>query len=73
MNNIFQVYEAIVLWVKHDKKNRAKFMPELFQNIRFLSIPIEYIKDKIEKEKLIISDVKCKLCFIFITIPSSCL
>lgn len=49
-----------MLWINHDVSKRSKFLPELLQEVRLLLIPIKYLVETIEVEKLIISNPKCK-------------
>ena len=38
-----KVYEALMRWVKFDMENRTSAFPELFSEIRLLSLPFEYL------------------------------
>lgn len=48
-----QVFESLMDWVKHDETNRLKHVPELLQCIRFRLIPLEYLKEKVERHQYI--------------------
>lgn len=43
------VFESLVDWVKHDETNRLKHLPELLQCVRFRLIPLDYLKEKVER------------------------
>lgn len=46
--------------MNQDIENRSELLPELLQAVRLLSIPIKFLVEVIETEKLIISNPKCK-------------
>ncbi|KAJ0058992.1 hypothetical protein NL108_003346 [Boleophthalmus pectinirostris] len=47
------VFESLMDWVKHDENNRLKDLPELLHCVRFRLIPLDYLKDKVEKHQYI--------------------
>lgn len=42
-----RVYEALMKWVNFDLEKRTNYFPKLFQEIRFLSLPFEYLMHNI--------------------------
>uniref|UniRef100_A0AAV2JTM8 BACK domain-containing protein n=2 Tax=Knipowitschia caucasica TaxID=637954 RepID=A0AAV2JTM8_KNICA len=47
------VFESLMDWIKHDENNRLKDLPELLHCVRFRLIPLDYLKDKVEKHQFI--------------------
>ncbi|KAJ7356089.1 hypothetical protein OS493_027016 [Desmophyllum pertusum] len=54
-----EVYEAVMQWVKHDAENRQVYFEKLFGKVRLFSMSKEYIRDCIERESLVNSNVAC--------------
>ncbi|XP_077437115.1 kelch-like protein 41a [Vanacampus margaritifer] len=50
------VFETLMKWIRKDKENRIKSLPEAFECIRFRLLPEKYFKEKVEKDDLIKSD-----------------
>lgn len=50
------VFETLMRWIRKDKENRMKTLPEAFDCIRFRLLPEKYFKEKVEKDDLIKSD-----------------
>lgn len=49
------VFEAVMAWVGHDKE-RAKFLKDAFECIRFRLLPEKYFKEKVETNEVIKAD-----------------
>lgn len=49
------VFEALMNWVTRDTKNRLKELPDLLDCVRLLLVTEDYLKEKVEKHKLISS------------------
>ncbi|XP_078461811.1 kelch-like protein 41 [Lampetra planeri] len=47
------VWEAFVGWVKHDKEERVKSLPDLFDCIRFRLMAKDFVRDHVEKSDLV--------------------
>lgn len=47
------VFESLMDWVKHDETSRLKDLPELLHCIRFRLIPLDYLKEKVERHQYI--------------------
>uniref|UniRef100_A0A8C9W121 Kelch-like family member 40a n=1 Tax=Scleropages formosus TaxID=113540 RepID=A0A8C9W121_SCLFO len=50
------VFESLLKWVAHDKKERLKDLPELIECVRFLLMPVDYFANKVEKHEWIRSN-----------------
>jgi len=48
------------MWLKHDQKERLKYLPELFKSIRLSLMPIDYLYNTVQEEDLIRSDITSK-------------
>ncbi|XP_012264312.2 kelch-like protein 18 [Athalia rosae] len=55
-----QVFEAVMRWVRHDKKNRTKNLPELLASVRLPLLTPQYLADHVAKEDLIRSCHQCR-------------
>jgi len=47
-------------WLKHDLKERLKYLPKLFKSIQLSLMSIDYLNDIVQEEELIKSDITCK-------------
>lgn len=47
------VFEAVMDWVRHDEKDRVKDLPDLLHCIRFRLMPLDYLKEKVERNQYI--------------------
>jgi len=52
------------MWLKHDLKERLKYLPELFMSIRLSLMSIDYLDDTVQEEELIKSDILSKFCLV---------
>jgi len=55
------VYDAVILWIKHDKRNRKHFLPELLTLIKVPLMNNIYVHRILGEEPLITSNRICKL------------
>jgi BTB And C-terminal Kelch len=53
----FQVYSALLLWIKHDEKNRQSSVCDLLKHIRLPLITPTYLVDIISNEALIKNNI----------------
>lgn len=56
----FQVYEFTMEWLKYDENSRLQFLTKLMECIQMQFLPMTYLVNTIEKEKLIKSDFECR-------------
>lgn len=47
-------------WLKHDLKERSKYLPELFKSIRLSLISVDYLDSTVQEEDLIRTNIECK-------------
>jgi len=45
-----------MMWLKHDLKERLKYMPELIKSIRLSLMSVDYLDNTVQAEDLIQSD-----------------
>ncbi|XP_013855312.1 kelch-like protein 40b [Austrofundulus limnaeus] len=50
------VFEALMNWMSQDTENKLKELPDLLDCVRLRLVTDEYLKEKVEKHKLISSD-----------------
>ncbi|XP_066573096.1 kelch-like protein 40b [Amia ocellicauda] len=50
------IFEALMKWAAHDKDNRIKVLPDLFDCVRFRLVPRDYFASKVEKHELVKSN-----------------
>lgn len=56
----FQVYTAVINWVKYDLSDRKYLLPNLLSLVRLVFISITYLQNEIQIEPLIFSNPECK-------------
>ena len=54
-----EIYEAVVMWVKHDLQERQKHFADIMSHVRLPFVSLAYLKQKIEAEELIQSEERC--------------
>ena len=54
-----EIYEAVILWVKHDIQQRQKYFADIMSHVRLPFVSTAYLKQKIEAEELIQSEERC--------------
>ena len=54
-----EIYEAVVMWVKHDLQQRQRYFADIMSHIRLPFVSMAYLKQKIEAEELIQSEERC--------------
>lgn len=59
--NCFQVYTAVMDWVKHDLSDREYLLPGLLSLVRLVFIPTRHLINEMKVEPLIYSNPECKL------------
>ncbi len=55
-----EVYTAIIEWVKHDEKSRARFFAELLQYLRVPLLTRKFLIDILAKEDLVMVNPECR-------------
>jgi len=58
--NFFQVYAAVMNWVKYNLSDRQHLLPELLSIVRLVFIPTRYLLSEMKNEPLIYSNPECK-------------
>lgn len=54
-----EIYEAVVMWVKHDLQQRQKHFADIMSHVRLPFVSMAYLKQKIEAEELMQSEERC--------------
>uniref|UniRef100_H2YHH8 BTB domain-containing protein n=1 Tax=Ciona savignyi TaxID=51511 RepID=H2YHH8_CIOSA len=54
------MFEAVLLWVKHDEAARKKHMSELLSHIRLTHIPKEFVADVVQSNPYIRESLACE-------------
>ena len=54
-----EIYEAVLIWVKHDLQQRQKYFADIMSHVRLPFVSTAYLKQKIEAEELIQSEERC--------------
>lgn len=47
------MYESVIKWIKHDKENRNKHLPDLMKYVRLPIISQEFFESTVDKELLL--------------------
>ncbi|CAK8689057.1 unnamed protein product [Clavelina lepadiformis] len=55
-----KVFEAILIWIKHDDENRKKYFFGLFIHVRLQLISLYYLSDKVRTEALVRESSECR-------------
>lgn len=53
------VYEGIIRWVKHDRKNREEMLPELIQRINLNFLSVSFMNESIQNEPMVMKSHAC--------------
>lgn len=56
----FQVFEAIISWVRQDVTNRYDYTHQLLEHVRLMLLPSEYLITRVQEESLVKNDSHCK-------------
>ncbi|XP_078483506.1 kelch-like protein 5 [Ciona intestinalis] len=54
------MFEAVLLWVKHDVKERKKLMADLLTRVRLTHMPKEYVADVVQSNPFIRDNLDCE-------------
>jgi len=54
-----EIYEAVMMWVKHDLQQRQKDFADIMSHVRLPFVSTAYLKQKIEAEELIQLEARC--------------
>ena len=54
------VFEAVLIWVKHDETDRKEHLPELLSLVRLPLLTPHYLSDEVASEELIRTSLKCR-------------
>ncbi|XP_067943792.1 kelch-like protein 8 isoform X2 [Watersipora subatra] len=55
-----QVYEAVILWVKHDIEGRKQTLAPLLAKVKLPLLPASYLTQVVEADELIHADMECR-------------
>ncbi|GFT95710.1 kelch-like protein 8 [Nephila pilipes] len=55
-----EVYEAVMLWVKHDAEKRRDYLPRLLSKIHLPLLPLTYLRMYVESDSLIRKNLECR-------------
>lgn len=55
-----EIYEAVVMWVKHDLRQRQRHFADIMSHVRLPFVSMAYLKQKIEAEELMQSEARCR-------------
>lgn len=55
-----QVYEAVMLWIKHDIENRRKHLARLMSSVKLPLLSLPFLMETVEKEELVKRDLECR-------------
>lgn len=61
--NKFQIYEFVMLWLKHNVNERSKFLSELLIEIRLSIMSMDFLNNTVQEEYLIKSNHKCTIFY----------
>ncbi|KAK3578052.1 hypothetical protein CHS0354_039611 [Potamilus streckersoni] len=54
------IYQALLMWAKHDLQNRKKYIPKLFSHIRLPLLSPQFIADHVETNLLFKDNKECQ-------------
>ncbi|XP_054722105.1 kelch-like protein 8 [Uloborus diversus] len=60
VDNEIEVYEAMMLWVKHDVDKRREYLPKLLSNVHLPLLPLSYLRMYVESDSLIRKSLECR-------------
>ena len=49
----FQVYESVMLWIKHDLSSRRENLPRLLEHVRLPLVKPQFLLDVVETDSII--------------------
>ncbi|OWF47771.1 kelch-like protein 2 [Mizuhopecten yessoensis] len=55
-----QVYEAVMMWVQHNRTTREDFLADLLEHVRLPLVTHEYLIQRVDEEPLIKISSRCK-------------
>jgi hypothetical protein len=58
--NLFEVFEAVMRWVKRDSNVRKKDLPKLLATVRLPLLTPQYLTDRVAVEELIRTSHECR-------------
>jgi len=58
--NIFQVYKAVIKWVKYDETKRKHLLPDLMANVRLVYTSKDFLVQEVISDPLISSNPECE-------------
>lgn len=50
-------------WIKHDKENRAKYLPDILEHVRLPLVSPSFLQHSVDSEPLIKFNVDCNSYF----------
>ena len=54
------VYNCVLNWINHDKKNREQHMPKLMAHVRFPLLSPQFLTDVCDKEAMLKKSFECR-------------
>lgn len=60
ISNEIEVFEAVMLWINHDKENRKQHLPSLMSKIKLPLVNTSYLMDKIASNELVRTNLGCR-------------
>lgn len=60
VSNEVEVFEAVMLWINHDKENRKQHLPSLMAKIKLPLINTGYLMDNIASNDLVRTNLGCR-------------
>ncbi|CAL1267914.1 unnamed protein product [Larinioides sclopetarius] len=60
VDNEVEVYEAVMVWVKHDVNKRKDLLPKLLSKVRLPLLPLAYLRMYVESDSLVRKNLECR-------------
>ncbi|XP_077978954.1 kelch-like protein 3 [Glandiceps talaboti] len=60
LSNESCIFELVVRWVKYDYATRKNYLPRLISIVRLLQLDHNYLKERVERERIIAESPQCK-------------
>ena len=54
------IYNAILLWIRHDEETRREEFSELFKLVKLSDVPMDFLEEVILEEKLVTTNFECQ-------------
>ncbi|XP_035231674.1 kelch-like protein 8, partial [Stegodyphus dumicola] len=60
VDNEIEVYEALMLWIKHDVDRRKDLIPKLLSKVHLPLLPLSYLRMYVESDSLVRKNLECR-------------